>query len=244
MNLIIDIGNTRTKLAVFDNQLLLHSTSVSKLKTEILETFLDRYPGLNNAILSTVKDYPEESNFFLQKKFEQFIELDHQTPVPIKNSYHTPETLGLDRLAAVIGASSLFTDDNILVIDAGTAVTYDIIRNKEYLGGNISPGLEVRFKALNQFTGRLPVVSKKSRFSKLGKNTESAIRAGVQLGMIFEMEQMIEMFNESYKNLKVILTGGDAFFFDGKLKNTIFVQLYLSQIGLNQILLFNNRDLF
>ena len=243
MNLVVDIGNTRTKLAVFQSGLLLFNDSVSDLTLEILKTLSDEYPKLDRAILSTVKDYQPESRSFLQNNFRQFIELSHETPVPIKNYYLTPHTLGLDRLAAVVGAVSMLPEYNLLVIDAGTAITYDIVtNNREYLGGNISPGLETRFRSLHHFTGRLPLIEKKDNFKGLGTDTESAIRAGVQSGMIFEIDQTINYFNKDYQNLKIIITGGDAEFIEGKLKNAIFVQPFLSLIGLNQILIFNETN--
>jgi type III pantothenate kinase len=128
----------------------------------------------------------------------------------------------------------------VLVIDAGTAITYEMITaENEYLGGNISPGMETRFKALNQFTGKLPLVTPSDDFQLLGTNTESAIRAGVQLGLLFEVEQYITYFNNIYQNLEIIITGGNAKFFDKKLKNSIFVHFNLTLIGLNRILEYN-----
>jgi type III pantothenate kinase len=240
MNLIIDIGNTRIKLALFNDHDLMFNVPLDELKIDQLQILLDEYPQLNKAILSSVREYPDEIRKFLNSSFEQFIEFSHQTPVPIINLYKTPETLGYDRLAAAIGASSLFPGENLLVIDAGTAITYDVVtKNNEYLGGNISPGLETRFKALNHFTGKLPLVTPQIEFQPLGRDTESAIRAGVQLGIIFEAEQTIKYFNTIYENLKVILTGGDADFFDKKLKNTTFIQFNLVLFGLNMILEYN-----
>jgi type III pantothenate kinase len=240
MNLVIDIGNTRIKLALFNDHDLMFNVPLDELKIDQLQILLDEYPQLNKAILSSVREYPDEIRKFLSSSFEQFIEFSQQTPVPIINLYKTPETLGYDRLAAAIGASFLFPGENLLVIDAGTAITYDVItKSNEYLGGNISPGLETRFKALNHFTGKLPLVAPQMEFQTLGRDTESAIRAGVQLGIIFEAEQTIKYFNTIYEKLKVILTGGDADFFDKKLKSTIFVQFNLALFGLNKVLEYN-----
>jgi len=173
----------------------------------------------------------------LQDKFETFIELQSNTPLPIENCYDSKETLGKDRIAAVVGAFDIDPNTNVLVIDAGTAITYDIITAEgKYLGGNISPGLEMRYKALSQFTGKLPKVEK-AEFNKLyGKTTEQAIRAGVQNGFVYEVDSTINSFKEFYNNLKVIITGGDAEFFDKKLKNSFFVHFNLTSIGLNRIL--------
>jgi type III pantothenate kinase len=150
--------------------------------------------------------------------------------------------LGRDRLAAAVGANELFPDQNLLIIDAGTAITYDLIsENNEFLGGNISPGLEMRFKALNQFTGKLPLVDQADEDDLFGKTTTSAIRCGVQNGVLYEMDQTIELFNENYQNLQIIMTGGDSNFFDRKLNYTIFVHFNLTLIGLNRILEYNAK---
>lgn len=241
MNLVIDIGNSRVKLALFNEYDLLFNVPLDELKAGQLQLLLNDHPQLNKAILSSVRDYPDEIREWLSDSFQRFIEFDHQTPVPIINLYKTPETLGLDRLAAAIGASCLFPGQDLLVIDAGTAVTYDLVtKNNEYLGGNISPGLGTRFKALHQFTGKLPLITPSLEFQALGRDTESAIRAGVQQGLIFEAEQTISYFNTIYKNLKTILTGGDAAFLDKNLKNPIFVQFNLALFGLNKVLEYND----
>ncbi|MEL7585375.1 MAG: type III pantothenate kinase [Prolixibacteraceae bacterium] len=240
MNLVIDIGNTRIKLALFNDHDLMFNVPLDELKTEHLRILREEHPQLNKAILSSVRDYPDDVRDFLTTAFDQFIEFNHQTPVPITNLYLTPETLGLDRLASAIGAAALFPGEDLLVVDAGTAITYDLVsRNNEYRGGNISPGLTTRFKALHHFTGRLPLVEQRLDFQPLGRDTESAIRAGVQQGLIFEAEQTIHYFNTIYKNLKVIFTGGDAGFFEKNLKNNIFVQFNLALFGLNRVLEYN-----
>ncbi|HKL32104.1 MAG TPA: type III pantothenate kinase, partial [Tangfeifania sp.] len=164
-------------------------------------------------------------------------------PLPIENLYQTKDTLGKDRIAAVVGAFDLYPNTNVLVIDAGTAITFDIINEQgQYLGGNISPGLEMRFKALNKFTGRLPLVRKNDFDNLYGRTTEEAILAGVQHGIVFETDKAIETFKEFYNNLKVIITGGDAIFFDKKLKNSFFVHFNLTALGLNRILEHNGEN--
>jgi len=143
----------------------------------------------------------------------------------------------------VVGAHNLFPDSNILVIDAGTAITYDLLTAEgTYLGGNISPGIEMRFKALNQFTGKLPKIEKADQNILFGKTTEQAIRAGVQNGVVYEIEGTINSFKDFYKNLKVIITGGDAEFFEKKLKNSFFVSPNLTNLGLNRILEYNEGN--
>ena len=128
------------------------------------------------------------------------------------------------------------------MIDAGTAITYDLVSEKnQFIGGNISPGLEMRFKALNHFTGKLPLVSYSDVFQPIGKNTIDAIRSGVQNGILYEIEQCIDAFNRNYQNLRIIMTGGDSNFFDKKLNYSIFVHFNLTLIGLNRILEHNAK---
>ena len=216
---------------------------IDHLTADHVSMLLDEHPQMKRAILSTVKPYNEELKHALTEGFDQFLELDQHTELPIENLYETPEILGKDRLAAAVGANELFPDQNLLVIDAGTAITYDLVSEKnQFIGGNISPGLEMRFKALNHFTGKLPLVNYCDDFEPIGRNTTDAIRAGVQNGILFEMEQNIDFFNKKYQNLQVIMTGGDADFFVKKLSNHIFVQFNLTLIGLNRILEYNAKN--
>ncbi len=242
MNLIIDIGNTRTKFSVFNRGEVLITVPVSEFLPEHIVVLQNEHPELRKVILSSVKDYPAELKTTLKNKFETFIELNSNTPLPIENCYKTPETLGNDRIAAAVGGFDLYPNANLLIIDAGTAITYDIVNDKhQYLGGNISPGIEMRFKALHKFTGKLPLVKKQNSGKLYGTTTEEAIRAGVQNGVAFEVDKAIDSFKEFYTNLKVIITGGDAEFFDKKLKNSFFVNFNLIALGLNRILEYNGE---
>ncbi|MCK3682513.1 type III pantothenate kinase [Maribellus sp. YY47] len=242
MNLVIDIGNTRTKFAVFDHGEILLTVPVEEFLPSHVDELQLEYPSLTQVILSSVKEYSSELKQILQSRFETFIELDENTPLPIENHYHTKNTLGKDRIAAVVGAFDLYPNNNVLVIDAGTAITYDLLTEEgKYLGGNISPGIEMRFKALHQFTGKLPLTGKAEMNKLFGTSTIEAIRAGVQNGTVYEVDTTITMFNEFYKNLKVLITGGDAEFFDNKLKNSFFVHFNLTALGLNRILKYNGE---
>lgn len=242
INLVIDIGNSRTKIALFNQYDLMFNVSIDQLNVEHLRMLKDEHPQLTKAILSSVKSGNADLIGFLSDQFEFFMELDQNAELPIENLYGSPETLGKDRLAAAVGANELFPDQNLLVIDAGTAITYDLVSAKnQFIGGNISPGLEMRYKALNHFTGRLPLVSVSDEFDFIGKNTTDAIRAGVQNGMIYEIGQTIETFNRNYQNLQIIMTGGDSNFFDKKLNYSIFVHFNLTLIGLNRILEHNAK---
>jgi len=242
MNLVIDIGNTRTKFSVFNRGEVLITVPVDEFRPEHVEVLKNEHPDLKKVILSAVKDYSPDLKEVLKNEFDRFIELNADTPLPVENCYASKETLGKDRIAAIVGAFDLYPETNVLVIDAGTAITYDILNNKgQYLGGNISPGIDMRFKALNQFTGKLPLVHHQE-FEKLyGTTTEEAILAGVQHGVVFEVDRAIDAFKEFYKNLKVIITGGNADFFDKKLKNSFFVNFNLIPLGLNRILEYNGE---
>jgi len=239
---VIDIGNSRTKIALFNQHDLMFNVPINHLTVHHVKMLKDEHPELTKSILSSVKPYDQELKRVLSEEFDHFLELDHQTQLPIENLYETPETLGKDRLAAAIGANELFPDQNLLVIDAGTAITYDLVSEKnEFIGGNISPGLEMRFKALTHFTGKLPLVTYQDDFEPIGKNTTDAIRAGVQNGILYEMAQNIDFFNRNYQNLHIIMTGGDSNFFDKKLNYSIFVHFNLTLIGLNRILEHNAK---
>jgi len=243
MNLVIDIGNTRTKFSVFNHGEEMISVPVDELLPSHIDVLLNEHPSINKAIISAVKDYSPELKSHLRQKLSFFLELNGETPLPIENCYQTKETLGKDRIAAAVGAFHLYPGKNVLVIDAGTAIKYDFVNEKgQYLGGNISPGIEMRFKALNQFTGRLPLIEKKDFENLFGNTTEDAIRAGVQHGIVFEADKAIDTFKEFYRNLNVIITGGDANFFDKKLKNSFFVHFNLIAIGLNRILEHNGEN--
>ncbi len=240
MNLVIDIGNSRTKVAFFSQKEIVGSYSFDFLTSEALKDLLKRHPDTKNVILSSVASVDSTLYSYLKTSFNYFIELNPHTLLPIQNDYKTPETLGLDRLAAAIGAMELFPDQDLLVIDAGTAMTLDLIlRNGTFSGGNISPGLRIRFRSLHEFTRKLPLVEESNQYAAIGQTTEEAIRAGVINGMIFEMDGMIEQLKKKHPQIQPVLTGGDAMFFERRLKNHIFVKFEITLIGLNRILEYN-----
>ena len=240
MNLVIDIGNSVSKGAVFDRQSCIYMLTRDNIRKTDIEALLRDYPDINRSIISSVR---KEEPFFtnlLRDKGVGVLRLDHQTPLPIRNHYRTKETLGYDRIAAAVEANARFPGQDIMIIDLGTAITIDFISSeKKFLGGNISPGLLMRFRSLHEFTGRLPQVEPADFDTLLGDDTESAIRAGVQNGIIFELDGYINAQKKRYPRLKVLMTGGDAVFFDKKLKNSIFVDLNLNLFGLHRILEYN-----
>ncbi len=238
MNLTIDIGNTRIKYAVFEGDELLFVHQTDKLTGSIMAGLTEKF-SINHVIIADVAEISPDIIEYFEKKSKLLI-LDEQTPLPFKNLYATPQTLGKDRIAAIAGAYAMYPEQNILVLDAGTAITYEFINAQgEYLGGGISPGVRLRFKALNTYTGRLPLIEPDMPDFLIGTSTKDAILSGVMNGMLSEMQGFIEKYNAGYPELKVILTGGDAFYFEPYLKNRIFAVPNLVLTGLNKILLHN-----
>lgn len=237
-NLVIDIGNTYTKIAVFKLDELLAVVQCDTVNTETLDSFLSNYK-VNRAIVSSVKKHVEPWQTDLSAK----IPLTHFNTLiksSIQNHYLTPETLGTDRLASVIGANHVYPGLNSLVITGGTAITYDYVdASGNYFGGSISPGLNMRYKALNYYTAGLPLINADAEFNtEYGNNTETAIRSGVQNGIKYELTGFIESYRNSNPQLNIVLSGGDSIFFDTLLKNSIFapyikIEPYLVLKGLN-----------
>ncbi|MDR0893382.1 MAG: type III pantothenate kinase [Mediterranea sp.] len=240
MNLIIDIGNTAAKVAVFEGTEMQEVRTENNQALECLPELCARYP-LERGIVATVVDLGEPLLATLKALPFPLLWLSGQTPLPITNLYETPETLGMDRLAAVVGANAHAPGRDILVIDAGTCVTYEFIDAEgRYHGGNISPGMQMRFKALHQFTARLPLVEPEGRQLSMGRDTDTAIRAGVLKGMEYEIAGYIMSMKHKYPQLLAFLTGGDGFSFDSSVKSIIFADRFLVLKGLNRILNYNN----
>ncbi len=240
MNLLIDIGNTQVKLALANAGVIERFPAIHESSRRTLSEIIKSNSGIENCIVVKSGTYPEGWKDELQRNFPHFIELDPSTPIPIEVLYNTKESLGMDRLASAIGANYIFPNKNILVIDAGTAITVDFISSEEkYSGGNIIPGMAIRFKSLNDYTNRLPLVTAEGEFPLLGYSTETAIRAGVINGIIFELEGYVRLLENKYPKLIVLMTGGDAEFFAKHLKCNIFVDLNLIFAGLNRIIEYN-----
>ena len=239
MNLCIDQGNTRTKIGVFDQDILIEFAAYEEFGENEISLLFNKFT-INASILSSVRQDNKQIIDYLKAISNVFIELSHNTSIPIENTYETPDTLGRDRLAAVVGAAFLKQGSDILVIDAGTAITYDFIdSNAVYHGGNIAPGLNMRLRAMHDFTQKLPLVEPVIDTPFLGKNTQSALVSGALNGIVYEIEGYINHLKIKYPQLLVFLTGGSNFYFISKLKNAIFAERNLVLIGLNRILQYN-----
>lgn len=238
-NLSIDIGNTLTKVAVFASEEIIYYQRFNTLTVNDLMLLIEKFQ-IKKSIISTVDEEIEELELFLKAKTE-YVRFSTVLTNGVQNKYQTPSTLGLDRWAAVLGANAMFPNNTSLVIDAGTCITYDLLNlEKAYFGGAISPGIVMRFKAVHEFTGRLPLVAWDPKMPvPEGKDTETAIKNGVLQGVINEISGFIELNNIKESTLKVILTGGDADFLFNQLQNSIFAPQiikdpYLVLKGLNE----------
>jgi type III pantothenate kinase len=237
VNLIIDIGNTRVKVACFKGDDLVWQESLDSFN-ELNEKKL---LAIKNVIISSVTD--ESQNNLILQKFSQAIILSENTNLPIQNLYKTPITLGKDRLANAVGAYRSFPNNNTLIIDAGTCLKFDFVsKNNEYLGGAISPGLKMRFKALHTFTAKLPLIDDYEKTDIIGVDTTTSILSGCVNGFRNEITETIHLYKERFENLKVIITGGDTSELekmDFSQKNSIFADRWLTLRGLNEILKHN-----
>lgn len=237
-NLIIDIGNTFIKLAVYQNQNLKYVVSKRKVLVGDIKKLNKKY-GFKHAVLSTVRLNNPQFVQHLSKNYHLLI-LSHKTKLPIVNNYGTPMTLGLDRLAGVVGAHLKYPKKKVLLVDMGTCIKYDYIDdNGIYLGGNIAPGLEMRLESMHVMTSKLPRVKRSKKNELLGNSTTKALQNGAVLGIKCEIEGFIKTLTKKKGKIKVILTGGDAEYFGEMIESKIFVIPNLVLSGLNEILLFN-----
>ena len=237
--LCFDFGNTRLKCAVFEDKQLKEVRTLPNDGTPIIEALIEKYCPEKSLLSSVIEHNPEIEKILSEKTL--FHKLDHHSKIPILTPVSKPETIGADRLAMVVAAVELFPGKNNLVIGLGTAITYNFInKKKEFVGGGISPGLEMRFKSLHTFTAKLPLIEKNWNFPLIGYDTRTNILSGVILGMCKEIDGMIDLYAEKYGNLNVLITGGDAAYFGRHLKNEIFADLNLIFKGLNVISELNN----
>ncbi len=240
MNLVIDAGNTRVKAAVFQGAELKEKFifNLDNFSEEI-EKIFSEHPNLTHSIISNVGKLNESALENLQKRLRLF-KFDQNISLPFQNNYATPKTLGKDRIALVAAAVFAHKSENVLIIDAGTCITYDFKNaNEEYLGGGISPGMHMRFESLHKFTANLPLITPKPDAELIGNSTETSILSGIINGLKMELKGIIESYSAEFEHLTVIYTGGDSQFLSIPLKNSIFANSNFLLEGLNFILEFN-----
>ena len=240
MNLVLDFGNTKIKAAVFsDSNEIVDIFTWEEYDKNAIDQIKAKYL-VDSALLCSVVEVSEEIEDHIKSDLSFYLRLDSSTSLPIKNKYSTPKTLGLDRIAAAVGANMLCPNTPLLIIDMGTAITYDFVNSEnEFVGGNIAPGVNMRLRAMNKFTNKLPLLEARQEEKLLGNDTSSAMMAGVMRGIEFEIEGYISKIIKKNSNLSVFLTGGDVFFFEKTLKSSIFVVSNLLLMGLNEILRYN-----
>lgn len=238
-NLVIDIGNTFTKLALFSGKEM-HAYTVAKgISLQAVKDFCLQDAEIGHAIVSSVRDVPPEVMAYLQSQ-TRLLEMSAHLKLPFTNAYLTPATLGKDRLAAVAGAQGRFPGHDVLCLDAGTALTYDLLTaGGQYKGGGISPGIHLRYKALHHFTGRLPLIEREDDAALVGNSTGHSIASGVLNGILAEVEGIVGQYAANYPGIKVLMTGGDHLYFVKRLKVKTFAAPNLVLEGLNLLLNYN-----
>ncbi|BBL07176.1 type III pantothenate kinase [Alistipes dispar] len=242
MNLVVDIGNTLLKLAVFDGGRLVAQQCVGELREETFAGLLGGARAARAVVASTRGEAPAIVEA-VRRHTGYLLEFTPATPVPIGNAYLTPATLGRDRLAAAVGAATLYPGRNALIVDFGTAVTLDFVSaDGVFRGGCISPGMAMRFRALHEYTAALPLCDATDSAELLGRTTDEAVRLGVMNSLAFEIEGYIARMQGEIEDLCVIFTGGDTNFFAKRIKNTIFANCNLVFWGLNRILEYNASE--
>lgn len=242
MNLAVDIGNSLVKAAVFDDGQAVETFRSKTADRRFFDSIFEVYPDIDAAILVCSGSDETEVEEILSMRVGHFVKFGPDVEVPIKNLYETPETLGSDRLAAAVGADGLYPKSNVLIVDFGTAITIDLVTAEgEFRGGNISPGAMTRFRALHDYTSKLPLRSLSDDTALIATNSNQAVESGVINGIVYEIEGYIARLSEKYENLKIIFTGGDSNFFAKRLKNTIFATYDLVVYGLNRILEYNAK---
>ena len=242
LSLTIDQGNSSAKLSVFADNKIIHTERHDSITADTVAAILHKY-GIRRAIYSSVTN-DDDAIVALLRKLERGLVLNHELPMPLSISYATPATLGHDRIAEAAGAAALMPGRNILVVDLGTAITYDLVTaNGRFAGGNIAPGVHARLSALAEFCVKLPLVEAEGDTPLLGYDTPTAIRSGVVLGIAAEIHYMVQRLSEQYPGLCLMLTGGDspliAPHVDKAVETT--VEQNLVTIGLNSILQYNEH---
>ena len=241
MNLIVDVGNSLIKFAVFQSENLEYKIiSTFEEGSSTFKNITENY-SIENCIISSVANMDELLFQYIESRLNVLV-LNSRVNLPFKNLYQTPKTLGVDRMALVSAAVKQYLGKDVLVIDAGTCITYDFVNHKsEYLGGAISPGIRLRYKSLNTFTANLPLLNTEMPTSIVGDTTARSIHSGVVNGIVKEIDGVIDEYQLEYEHLTVILTGGDADFLSKQLKNSIFANSNFLLEGLNYILEFNSH---
>lgn len=243
MYLIVDVGNSRAKVVVVEGDKILYHTVSESLDSVTISQIAERYHDIDSAIISTTRGDGESLKTMVEGYVKRALLFSPATtPIPIKNGYLSPQTLGADRLAAAVGAWAMEPGSNVMVVDFGTAITIDYVIGGEYRGGNISPGVTTRFRALADYTACLPLCEPTEEVLEYGRTTVEAIEQGVMRGIEQEIRGYVEAFSKENDKNRIIFTGGDAKYFVKRIKNTIFADCEPLIWGLATILKYNAKS--
>ena len=240
MNLALDIGNSFLKAGIFKNNNLINYYEFNREYYSNIKLILDKTP-ITHSIASNVSESNNKLIELLSNK-TNLIKFNSSLKVPFKNCYQTKNTLGKDRIALVSNASKEYPKENVLLIDLGSCITFDFLNSKnEYLGGSISPGLSMRYKSLNSYTANLPLINPKEIDYYIGRNTEDSIHSGIINGIVGELNSAIDKYKSQFKEIRIILTGGDSKFLFNRIKNSIFANSNFLILGLNFLIELNKK---
>ena len=240
MNLIVDIGNSRTKAAVTDGGRVVAIRTAERMDEALVRSLVAEYPLIDRAIVASTAGDAGQAAAIIEQAGVRCLVFTPQVPVPLHNAYGSPQTLGADRLAAAVGIATMYPGRNAAIVDCGTALTVDLLTaDATYHGGFISPGMRMRFRALHEHTSRLPELGPTEEILPIGHDTRSCVEQGVMQGMTAEIEAHTARFEEKNSDLLKIFTGGDAKFFVKRIKNAIFEDCEPVICGLERILEYN-----
>ena len=240
MNLVLDIGNTNVKWAIFDNNKMIEYHSIKDFSIDLFKNIISKYSEIKNVCVCNNSEDIDYINKVCLDLRIRYISVHHLLNLPIHIEYNTPKTLGLDRIMLAVGSMIKYTGDK-LIIDLGTCVTYDIVIGNKYIGGQISPGLEMRLASLYTYTNKLPKINFQYIDNFIGKTTHESMLIGVYDSLLFEVKNVIEKYKSRYPNIKTIITGGDLKIIKNKIKNINFFNPYLLMEGLNYIIACNEE---
>jgi type III pantothenate kinase len=238
VKIVADIGNTSLKMACFKDGELLRAMRVTPdREDEVEESFLKLLPYQpQQAYLGSVAGKNKWLEQNLKRAGIACTQITRKWTLPVKNKYLSPDTLGIDRIANAAAAAALFPNKPIVIVDAGTCIKFDFInKQNEYFGGSISPGIDMRFKALHAFTGALPMLDRSEEVFLIGRNTEESMISGVINGALAEVNGILEQYLMTHKNLQIIITGGDQVIFERNIKVSFLSEPWLTLRGLNEI---------
>ena len=237
-NLIVDEGNTLCKIAVLDKSEVLCEVAVSEFDMAQAAEYIERY-AVDKAVVASTRGGAEQICEKLRSKIARVLHFTPQTEVPIAVEYTSRQTLGADRIAVAVGVVCEMGINDALIVDMGSAITYDVVEGGAFKGGNISLGVAMRFRALHEFTASLPLCEATEPTAEFGNSTKEAIEQGVMQGVLYEIEGYAERFQKKNEKKSIIFCGGDAESFVNRIKNAIFAPRKLMFTGLNRILEYN-----